>query len=78
MASKGLALISSIVERGVSSGEFRKTAASELPQLVIAPMMVATVWKIVFADRSLDTDQLVSTHIDMLVSYLKAEGSETQ
>ncbi|MDJ0916444.1 MAG: TetR/AcrR family transcriptional regulator [Woeseiaceae bacterium] len=78
VASKGLALISSIIERGVSSGEFRKTAVSELPQLVIAPMMVATVWKIVFADRSLDTDRLVSTHIDMLVSYLKTERSKTR
>ena len=73
VTSKGLALISSIVERGVANGEFRKSAVSDLPQLVIAPMLVATVWKIIFADRSLDTDELVSTHIDMLVSYLKAQ-----
>lgn len=72
VASKGLALISSIIERGVANGEFRKTAVSEQPQLVVAPMIVATVWRIIFADRSLDTDQLVSTHIDMLVSYLKS------
>ena len=78
VASKGMGLIRSIIERGVSSGEFRKTAVGDIPQLVVAPMLVATVWKIVFADRALDTDRLVSTHIDMLVRYLKSGEEAAQ
>ena len=62
--------------RGAESREEEAPCRPQNDGGVTAPMMVATVWKIVFAERSLDTDQLVSTHIDMLISYLKADGRE--
>lgn len=75
VASRGMAMIQSIVQRGVDRGEFRQSAVTDLPQLVVSPMLVAMIWKIVFAERSLDTDRLVETHVDMLLTFLKADAT---
>ncbi|MCP4298958.1 MAG: TetR/AcrR family transcriptional regulator [Gammaproteobacteria bacterium] len=72
VVSKGLAAISHFVERGVHRGEFRETAITNLPQLILAPMMLSMIWRILFAKRSLDTDKLMETHIDMILAYIKA------
>ena len=72
VVSKGLAAISRFIDRGVQRGEFRATAVSELPQLLLAPVMLAVIWRILFARRVLDTDKLIATHIDMILAYIKA------
>lgn len=72
VASRGLAALSRLLERGVASGEFRDSAVNELPQLFLAPVMMSVVWGIVFADRSLDTDKLIATQVDMILAYIKA------
>jgi len=72
VVSKGLAAIAHFVQRGVDRGEFRDTAVTQLPQLVLAPMMLSMIWKILFAKRSLDTDKLMETQIEMLLAYIKA------
>jgi AcrR family transcriptional regulator len=72
VVSKGLAAIAHFVQRGVDRGEFRDTPVTQLPQLVLAPMMLSMIWKILFAKRSLDTDKLMETQIEMLLAYIKA------
>lgn len=72
VVSKGLAAISRFIERGVQRGEFRATAVSELPQLLLAPVMLSVIWRILFARQDLDTDKLITTHIDMILAYIKA------
>jgi AcrR family transcriptional regulator len=72
VASRGLAALRRLLERGVENGEFRRTAVNELPQLFVAPVMMSIVWGIVFADRSLDTDKLIETHVDMILAYIRA------
>ncbi len=72
VVSKGLTAISGFVRRGVERGEFRNTAVSELPQLVLAPMMLSMIWKILFSKRDLVTDKLMETQIDMLLAYIRA------
>lgn len=72
VVSKGLTAISKFIERGVARGEFRSTAVTDLPQLVLAPMMLSMIWRILFTKRELDTDKLMETQIDMLLAYLKA------
>ena len=72
VASRGLAALRRLLERGVENGEFRRTAVNELPQLFVAPVMMSIVWGIVFADRSLDTDKLIETHVDMVLAYIRA------
>ncbi len=72
VASRGLAALRQVLERGVDSGEFRESAVTELPQLFVAPVMMSIVWGTVFAERSLDTDRLIETQVDMILSYIKA------
>ena len=72
VVSKGLSAISRFIGRGVERGEFRDTAVTELPQLVMAPMMLSMIWRILFTKRELDTDHLMTTQIDMLLAYIKA------
>jgi AcrR family transcriptional regulator len=72
VVSKGLTAISSFIDRGVECGEFRKTAVNDLPQLVLAPMMLSMIWRLVFTKRELDTDKLMETQIDMLLAWIKA------
>jgi len=72
VASRGLAALRQLLARGVENGEFRETAVNELPQLFVAPVMISIVWGIVFADRSLDTDRLIETQVDMILAYIRA------
>ena len=72
VASRGLGALRQLLRRGVDNGEFRETAVNDLPQLIVAPVMMSIVWGIVFADRSLDTDKLIETHVDMILAYIKA------
>ena len=72
VVSKGLTAISRFIDRGVERGEFRETAVNDLPQVVLAPMMLSMIWRLVFAKRELDTDKLMETQIDMLLAWIKA------
>ncbi|MDH3616499.1 MAG: TetR/AcrR family transcriptional regulator [Gammaproteobacteria bacterium] len=72
VVSKGLAAISKFIQRGVERGEFRDTEVSRLPQLVLAPVMLSMIWRILFTKRTLDTDTLINTQIDMILAYIKA------
>lgn len=72
VVAKGLTALTTIVERGVERGEFRDTDVTRLPQLVLAPVMVSVIWRILFARHELDTDRLIETQIDMLLTYIKA------
>jgi AcrR family transcriptional regulator len=72
VVAKGLAAISGFLTRGVEKGEFRQSAAIELPHLVLAPVMLSVIWGITFKNRALDTDKLIATQIDMLLAHIKA------
>ncbi len=72
VVSKGVNAISAFVRRGVERGEFRETAVTDLPQLVLAPMMLSMIWRILFSKHELDTDRLIETQLDMVLNYIKA------
>ena len=72
VVAKGLAAITGFVERGVDRGEFRKSVITELPQLFLAPVMLSIVWSIIFKTRELDTDKLIETQIELLLTHIKA------
>ena len=68
VASRGMNMIRGVLDRGVEGGEFRRTAVNELPQLVMAPVMMAVVWGLVFRERSLDTDAMIETGFDAILT----------
>lgn len=73
VVSKGLGAIRRLFDRGVERGEFRPSAVSDLPQLLLAPMIVAVVWRLLFTNRDLDSDRLIDAHIEMLLAHVSAE-----
>lgn len=72
VVAKGLAAISGFLHRGVARGEFRNSAVIDSPHLVLAPVMLCIIWGIIFGNRKLDTDKLIETQIDMLLTHIKA------
>tara|TARA_R110002096_G_scaffold23031_4_gene73589 strand:+ start:26574 stop:27182 length:609 start_codon:yes stop_codon:yes gene_type:complete len=72
VVSKGLATVQNTIARGIARGEFRASAVDNLPHLVLAPVLMSIIWGILFTKKSLDTDKLIETQLDMLLHYIKA------
>jgi len=73
VVSRGMAIMRSVIERGVINGEFRPSALSELPQPLIAGALVALIWESLFGrGHPLDTERMLETHIDLILDGLKA------
>ncbi len=72
VVARGLAAIRQFVARGVERGEFRREALETQPHLFLAPMMMSMIWRLVFNDKPLDTDQLMESQVEMLLVQLKA------
>ena len=73
--SRGLAMIDTLLERGVASGEFRRTAINDMPHLVVMPVVFSVIFKLLFDKQPLDTDALIEAHIDMLLEHVKGAPS---
>lgn len=71
VVSRGLAAISHLVERGIERGEFRASAVGELPQLFVAPVITATIWRLLFDSKPLDTDRLIDLQLELLLGRLE-------
>ena len=71
VVARGLEAIRRFVERGVERGEFKREALDLQPQLFLAPMMLSMIWRLVFADKELDTDRLMEDQVDLLINSLK-------
>ena len=72
VVNRGWTAINLFTERGVERGEFRRTAVNDLPHLFLAPMMLSIIWNLLFTKRTLDTDKLMETQIEMILAYIKA------
>lgn len=69
--SRGMAAISATVHRGIGRGEFRATAATEFPQAIAGPIIMAVIWRLLFEDRRpLDADAYFEAHMDLLLDGL--------
>ena len=75
VASRGLAAFRGMLDRAVERGEFRACPAAEQPQLFIAPVIMSVIWRAVFSKRTLDSDRLIETQIELLIAELKAQDS---
>ncbi|HNP35306.1 MAG TPA: TetR/AcrR family transcriptional regulator [Woeseiaceae bacterium] len=71
IVAKGLQAIRRFVARGVARGEFRVTAVNELPQLFLAPVVLAMIWRLLFPERTLDTDKLMEAQLEMILAWIK-------
>jgi AcrR family transcriptional regulator len=75
--SKGRETLQAFIDRGVARGEFRETPLREFPQLVIAPALMAVIWRSLFErNLHLDTDALLKTHIDLMLDAIRAPTAQ--
>ena len=72
--SRGIETLSHLIDRGVERGEFRKTALRDYPQLLVAPVLTAILWRALFErHHHLDTDKMLETHIGLIVDAIRAK-----
>ena len=72
VVSQGLAALRGLIERGVRNGEFKESALQEFPHMVIAPVLFAMVWSLVFDSRhKLDSDRFIESHIGLILDAIK-------
>jgi len=71
--SRGLAAITELLERGVASGEFRRTAINDFPHLFAMPVVFSVIFRLLFEKQSPDTDKLIEAQVDILIAHMKGE-----
>lgn len=72
---RGLALLQSVIAKGIAQGEFRELAPQHVARLCVAPLLLAAIWRTTFADQDdtpYDVAGLIETHIDVLLIGLSA------
>lgn len=75
--AKGKETLRAFIDRGVERGEFKPTALRDFPQLIIAPALMAVIWRSLFERHiHLDTDALLKTHMDLVLDAIRAPGAE--
>ncbi len=74
---RGLGLIGRILRRGIERGEFRAIDVDHAVFCVIAPMLIAALWKSSLEPHDeagpLNVQALVRAHLDLLLRGLEAE-----
>jgi len=73
VVSRGTEAMTLMIDRGIERDEFRPTALRDFPQLLVAPVLTAILWRALFErHRHLDTDKMLQTHIGLLVDAIRA------
>lgn len=69
--SKGQLILKRIINRGIERGEVRQGAASKLPMVVMAPALMAAIWKMMFeAEQPVDAQSFYEAHADLVLDGL--------
>jgi AcrR family transcriptional regulator len=74
VVSRGLAALTVILERGVESGEFRRSIVNDLPHLFVMPVVFSVIFKLLFEKKCPDTDSLIEAQIDLLIAHMEGEN----
>lgn len=75
VVSRGLAAITLLLERGVESGEFRRSVVNDLPHLFVMPVLFSVIFKLLFEKQCPDTDKLIEAQLDLLIAHIKGDAS---
>lgn len=71
VVSRGIMMIGTLLEKGVAAGEFRRSPVTEQPLLFIMPVVFSVIFRLLFGKQDVDTDRLIDTQIDLLITQLK-------
>jgi AcrR family transcriptional regulator len=65
--SRALPLLERVIARGVARGEVRAGAAADLPMVLMAPAIMAAVWKLTFEPvEPVATERFLAAHLDLI------------
>src|SRR5690348_3271379 len=71
--SRGLAGMRALIELAVARGEIRSAELARFPQIVVAPAIVAVVWKSLFEKHApLDAMEMFRVHLDLIFGERRA------
>lgn len=79
VVDRGKALFRGVIERGVAAGEFRPVDAESAVVCVLAPLLLAALWRHSFersSGHSLDIDALCRAQLDLLRCGLAAKHDD--
>jgi AcrR family transcriptional regulator len=66
-----LAVLDRIIARGLESGEFRRSAVTEMPLVLLSPVVHAANWELLFGTRHrLDIERFKRAHLDVVLAAL--------
>src|SRR5215212_5580817 len=69
--SKGRALLERIVARGIARGEVRPGPAADLPLVLVAPAIMAAIWRMTFDRHAhISADAFLQAHMDLVFNGL--------
>jgi AcrR family transcriptional regulator len=71
--SRGLAAMRTLIQIAVHRGEISQTQLERFPQIVVAPAIVAIVWKSLFERHApLDANEMLRVHLDLIFGQRSA------
>ncbi len=77
--SRGLETMKRLIDRGIANGEFKPTPLRDYPQLLVAPVLMAILWRTLFERyHHIDTDKLLATNIDLLIEAVRAPKASSR
>jgi AcrR family transcriptional regulator len=69
--SKGRALLERVVSRGIARGEVREGAAADLPVVIVAPALMAAIWRMTFDRHApISREAFLAAHLDLVLNGL--------
>ncbi len=69
-----MAILEKTIQRGVDRGEFRNSAVTDCPLVIIAPIALVDTWIMMFEDRHpLDLKTYFNAHLDLVINGLLAK-----
>ena len=67
VVSRGLAAMRGLIQLGIARGEIRVPDLANYPQIVVAPAMIAVIWKSLFERHApLDAMAMLRVHLDLI------------
>jgi hypothetical protein len=72
-----MALLQQAIQRGIDRDEIQRSAVTDCPLVIIAPIALVDVWMMMFEDRyPLDLKSYFDAHIDLVLKGLFATRSD--
>jgi AcrR family transcriptional regulator len=73
-----LDLLEQVIQRGLARGDIRRSAITDCPQVIIAPIALVDLWIMMYDDRQpLDLKAYFEAHLELVVNGLLAKGAQT-